>query len=205
MEQVKYKVFEVLSRTLSVEAFEQWLYADPYVAEHITDDELVLELMNLDFKSRFALHELEKLCFKYFDKEECLCAVVEYNCLKIVNEVSEIATHSAVKNICQYYVWEENYKLIQWFRSLSYDMEGNMEWPLVCAEDYALIVIAEMKAASVEERKMMLKEGIPGVDIYDYYEEEHPPQGKSFGIGLFIKEFFQTCFRFFMQQPPMDK
>ncbi len=166
MEQLKYKVFEVLSRTLSVEAFEVWLYADPYVAEHITDDEAIFELVNLNYRSRQILIELDSFFIKYFDKEECLISIVEFNCKLFLEIGSKDAVYKMVNNICLYHSWDDSYALLDWYNSFSMDLElaelGHYSMSelmnnltLFCKE-----VIKVLNGADLETRKRILREGI---------------------------------------------
>lgn len=81
MKKLKEMLFKFMSQTLSLKEFETWLYNDDYVNSQLLENYIVFELVNINLNSKHAFKELEKFCFTYFDKEECLIQIVKYNCV----------------------------------------------------------------------------------------------------------------------------
>lgn len=211
MEQLKYKVFEVLSRTLSVEVFEPWLYADPYVAEHITDDDLVLELMNLDYRSKYIYNELEAIVLKYYSSAECLLGIIELNCKRFLERQDEDGAGEMLYYILLQQKWDEDYGLIDdirrldWDFDLAYDGYYSMADVLEVMVQFSSLLLEKLEGASPETRMQVLHEGIDMPPPKYNYVIPRQPITEPLAFWKLVKEFFKTCFRFFMQQPPMEK
>lgn len=166
MEQLKYKLFKVLSRTLSLEEFESWLYSDTYINDQILKNDLVLELVSMNFRSRQIMTDLDSFCFVHFDKEEILAAIVELNCEKYLQENSENSAENMINNICLYYNWDDDYSLISqfyWHRE-DWDLalEGCYSKNDIKNELDELVqkVIDQMSNTDIEGKKNILHEGI---------------------------------------------
>ena len=118
MDKVKRMLFKVLSRTLSLEDFEAWLYNDNFVADNILKNEVILELLSINLRSKHAMHELEKFCSLYFEQEEYLVEIVKYNCQVLLKDHSDNAVENMINNISLFYDLEDDYFLISqiyWF------------------------------------------------------------------------------------------
>lgn len=168
MKQLKNKLFEVLSRTLSIKEFEAWLYTDTYVNEHILEDERVLELLSINLKSAHAMAALNSFCFEYFafDKEECLVAIVEFNCQKFLQNQGENSAQNMISNIGSHHDWDDNYTLIAqayWYGDewdLANDGYYSKRDVMHNLTEFAQTVLNKLSNASKEERKQLLIEGI---------------------------------------------
>lgn len=111
MELLKSKLIEVMSRTLPMEKFEAWLYADEYVKDRILVSDLVLEMLSIDLRSKHAFSEIEKLCFYHYGKEEVKLFIVEMNCIEYVENPSKKGAGRFLDNVYKFYDWEDDYIL----------------------------------------------------------------------------------------------
>lgn len=201
----------MLSRTLSPKAFEQWLYADPYVAEHITDDGFVLELMSLDYKSKYLYNELEAVVLKYYSSAECLLGIIEMSCKLFAKRQDEDGGGEMLYYILLYQKWDENYGLISdirdlnWDFDLAYDGYYSMADVLEVMVQFSSLLLEKLEGASPETRMQVLHEGIDMPPPKYNYVIPRQPITEPLAFWKFVKGFFLTCFRFFMQQPPMEK
>ncbi len=211
MEHIKQKVFKVLSRTLTEEAFEQWLYNDPYVVEHLSDDELVLDLMNLDYRSKFLFNDLEALVLKHFSIDECLLTIIELSFKAYTQRPTEDGAYDMFYNISLYFKWDEDYGLMESIKNLHWDYDLACDGIYSMAEvlestcEFSRLLLDNLECADPETRKRILFEGIdmPSPRYYNVFPRK--PKGKPLYLGRFLKEAFLTCFRFFIQQPLMKK
>ncbi|UBM60006.1 hypothetical protein LAG90_09055 [Marinilongibacter aquaticus] len=112
MDKVRYMLYKLMSRTLTLEEFETWLYNDEYVKNNLPSNGLILELLSINLRSKHALWELEKFCFENFSREECILEVVRSNCEKIRDGAGDQAIGDFISNIGRYYDWDEGYCLV---------------------------------------------------------------------------------------------
>lgn len=67
--QVVEEFYRVLAKKMSVADFEQWVYVTPELENILREDDY-LSLITLNYKSHWALYELEKLLAPYVDRGE---------------------------------------------------------------------------------------------------------------------------------------
>lgn len=80
MDQIKNMIVKFLSRAITREEFEQWLYYDNYVNDRILFDDHILELLSINLRAKSASLELEKYLNDKFEEEDCLIEQVKVNC-----------------------------------------------------------------------------------------------------------------------------
>lgn len=85
------KITETLGGFTSLEKFESWLYLNEYISNRVENDEVVLELLSINFKKRRAIEELERFYFKTFNKEDYILKTIEL-CLN--DMIPEYRSHS---------------------------------------------------------------------------------------------------------------
>lgn len=152
MDKLKYMLYKLMSRTLSLEEFGAWLYNDEYVIAHITDNELIFELMSLDLRTQSVMHELEKFCFSKFSREEFLIEVVRLNCEKILKSSEDDDIDAFIRNINHYHDWNDDYELVS---QVYYGIAD--DWDLVShgylSKDMAVKSILEFAQTALEPLK----------------------------------------------------
>lgn len=192
MEKLKQILFKLLSRTLSMKEFEDWLYYDDFIKSQIVKNDVIFELVNIDLRSKDAFVELEKFCFKHFKKEECLVKVVKYNCENFLETKTDNALESFFKNICHYYDWDIQYALIEDVYYLLNDWElthdGYMDKRTIKNEisHYAEIVLEKLNVLNSEESVLFL---INGFEIKTIIPKQL--DNKTIETNLTSKKWFQ--------------
>ena len=78
---IKEKFYLTIKGDVSLDGFEQWLYEDKEIKEHLNSDDY-FELLSFDFKKSGAKYELCNLLKKYIDPEE----FETYKMLGLLNE-----------------------------------------------------------------------------------------------------------------------
>lgn len=116
-------LFKVMSQTLSIKEFGEWLYHDSYVKSQLLENEMIFELLNIDLSSKHAFYELEKFCFSRFNKDECLVQVIKHNCEIYLERQNDEAATIFFKNNCYFHDWNDDYKLLHEIDYLAGDWE----------------------------------------------------------------------------------
>lgn len=114
---------KVLSRTLSMKEFEDWLYFVDFIKRQIVKNDMIFEFVTIDLRHRDAFVELEKFYVKYFGKEACLVDVLKYNCELLVHTKSDETIDIFFQNICQFQDWNTEYTLLADIHYLLYDWQ----------------------------------------------------------------------------------
>ncbi|MFD2522891.1 hypothetical protein [Emticicia soli] len=68
-QEIKERFFKTINGDISIEEFEQWLYTDNDLENHLNSNDY-LDLISLNFKKSGAKHELWKLLKKHIDLSE---------------------------------------------------------------------------------------------------------------------------------------
>lgn len=119
MEALKLKIFDVLTETISVGEFEQWLYADPKVLKAIDSDELVFDVISLNYKERNSLDTLLKLTSEKFNYQENTVISIVSSCKKINALENKTLIFQEVSKINEGFDYETNYSLLWIFFSFN--------------------------------------------------------------------------------------
>ena len=84
---IEEKIYDFLYKNLSIKEFEEWVYNSNELESYVSSDDY-LELISLDFNSKHASYELEKIICKYADysKFEALRMIDLLNKALINNE-----------------------------------------------------------------------------------------------------------------------
>lgn len=195
METLKQMLFKLLSRTLSMKEFEDWLYNDDYIKTHVLESEMIVELLSIDLRSKHAMHELEKFFFNHFNKEECLVQVVKYNCEMLLETKTDNALENFFQNICYFHNWDSQYVLIEDVYYLLNDWElthdGYMDKRTMKNEicRFAEIVLEKLKELNLEESILLL---INGFEIKTTFPEQLATKGNiTIDTKLTRKKWFQ--------------
>lgn len=192
---LKKMLCKLLSRTLSMKEFENWLYYDDFIKSQIVKNDVIFELVSIDLRSKDAFVELEKFCFKHFNKEECLVKVVKYNCENLLETKTDDALESFFQNICYFHDWDLQYALIEDVYYLLNDWElthdGYMDKRTMKNEvrHYAEIVLEKLNALNSEESVQLL---INGFEIKTIIPEQLASKdNKTIETNLTSKKWFQ--------------
>ena len=59
---IQFKFYQIIRNELSVLDFEKWLYDTPEIEEYLGND-FYMDLLNINYKSKYALNELENLIY----------------------------------------------------------------------------------------------------------------------------------------------
>lgn len=149
MDKVKQMLYKVLSRSLTVEEFENWLYNDEYINSQVLDNEVVLDLLCLNFRSKHIMYELEKFCFRNFNKEECLIEVVKANCEMILSDETDKNIDAFIHNIGHFYNWNDDYTLID--QVYSFGNKWSLAWDGYYSKSEAKKYVLEFARISIEK------------------------------------------------------
>lgn len=167
MDKVKNMIVKLISRALSMEEFEAWLYNDEYVNNHILDDEGILELLSINLKSKYARAELEKYLYAKFGEEVCLIEQVKVNCEVLVSsDLMQKDFESFLHSLYRLHDWDKDYRLISqayWFDDeWSLAMDGYSDRNRLEKEvlAYAKEVLQKLSKADKDEMLEILNEGV---------------------------------------------
>lgn len=167
MDKVKNMIVKLISRALSMEEFEAWLYNDEYVNSHIVDDEDILELLSINLKSKYARAELEKYLYAKFEEEDCLIEQVKVNCEVLVSsDLMQKDFESFLHSLYRLHDWDKDYRLISqayWFDDeWSLAMDGYSDRNRLEKEvlAYAEEVLQKLSKADKDEMLAILNEGV---------------------------------------------
>lgn len=166
MEKIKEMMFAVLSRTLSISEFENWLYSDPFVNTNILQNDLVWAILSINLKSKEAYGELQKVCDRYFDRLEFLFAVVENNAMKFLEDESPSGAMTFLSNVTQFYDWDDDYGLINQVKNIQYDWDLVLEGIYSKAEvlqalsSFIQSVLCVSDIGRIEEKRRVVMEGV---------------------------------------------
>jgi len=121
MQKLKNKLFDVLARNISIESFEQWLYNDVDILNAIERDDVVLSLVDRDYKSKNILNDLEKYLIENYNFDEFFVFLVEESYQKL-SRVSDFDSIESILNVLQqFYNKNCDYQLLFEFYYLVYD------------------------------------------------------------------------------------
>lgn len=128
MKKVKENLFNVIARIISMEEFEGWLYKDSFVIENALENELVLEILLVNLKTRDSFQELQALCFRFFSREEFLIYQTEYVAQVIEEKGHTFQVEKWISTIANYYDHKEPEELLYHFESLSCLLEDGVTY-----------------------------------------------------------------------------
>ncbi len=69
MEHLKIRIFKTIEDEIKLQEFEQWLYKQSDLLEHM-DEDFILELFDFNYNQKGAIREFKRKFIKYFDQEE---------------------------------------------------------------------------------------------------------------------------------------
>ena len=112
MKTLKLKIFEVLSNITSIQNFEKWLYEEPKIVDAVGSDELIYDIMTIDYHDKNSFYELEKLVFDHYSYEEFLVFAIEKYCIKILNATKANTVFGFIYLINRYFNYKTEYALL---------------------------------------------------------------------------------------------
>lgn len=118
MENLKLKIFDVLTETISVAEFEQWLYSSTAIINSISSNSTVYNIVNINYKAEDAQEKLLKLTFEKFNYEENKVILLLQCCKKINTATNKVLIFQNVHNIVKDLDYDRNYSLLWAFYSL---------------------------------------------------------------------------------------
>lgn len=167
MDKVKNMIVKLISRAISMEEFEAWLYNDVYVNNHILNDEGILKLVSINLKSKSARTELEKYLIEKFGEDVCLVEQVKMNCeILMSSQLMQSDLESFLSKICRLHNWDQDYRLISqvyWFEDEwrlaidGYSSRSDVEKEILA---FAKEVLQTLSNADKNEMLRILTEGI---------------------------------------------
>lgn len=164
MKELRKMIIAVLSNAISVEEFEEWMYKDPFVNSNV-EDEFVLELLSIDFRSRHARHELENVAFLLVSKEEVIMSVIQQACSEFIEKRTDESVELLFDAIIPYYEWDCDYFLVEQFYWLVSEWElsrdGYAQKPVVKKdiEELATAVLHVFDHHSLEAGILLVRRG----------------------------------------------
>ncbi len=123
MDKVFDKLMQVIARTLSLKEFELWLYTDEFVNSQASSDDIIIDLLSVNFNLKNSISSLEKIALSSFKKEEVLISVIQHNFGKLIEENIENSLNTCFYNISCFDDFQEEYELLSDIRVLSYEWE----------------------------------------------------------------------------------
>ena len=117
------RFYKILKGDISVDAFEQWLYADKELEKYLPPEDY-LDLISLSFKKSGARHELWKLLRKHID----LGAFETYKMLDLLREAQQNTARLPYILIEFYNLYCKGYRFLQ---NLGIDYGLSVEVPLI--------------------------------------------------------------------------
>ena len=124
MEALKLKIFDVLTEKMSILEFENWLYNSTYLSQNIKGDSLLFNVININYRERNSLKELENIASNIFSFEELLAKRLEKNCIKIINSRNSDNYKNYVSNIIQDFDFDIDFYAFWDFYHIYYSFDG---------------------------------------------------------------------------------
>ncbi|NAS31931.1 hypothetical protein GTQ40_13170 [Flavobacteriaceae bacterium R38] len=118
MKTLKLKIFEVLSNITSIQNFEKWLYEEPKIINAVGSDDLIYDIMTIDYSDKNSFSELEKLAFDHYSYEEFLAFAIEKYCVKILNATKANTVFGLIYLINRFFNYKTEYALLWDFYEL---------------------------------------------------------------------------------------
>ena len=166
MEALKQKLFDVLAKAITIEEFENWLYNNEGIASSINENDMLFDIISLNYRDRHIYSELEKYCHKYYDPEEYLVSLVESSCRKLVQMKTSEDVWPVIMHIGSFMDYDKDYWLLNQFYymddELSLSKQGYYKEKNVIADinKMAMEVLKELENLSMPAKIERLKKGI---------------------------------------------
>lgn len=123
MEALKLKTFDVLTEKISISDFEEWLYSDQEVLNALDSDDLVFDIMTLNYKEMNSLDTLLKLASEKFNYEENTVISIISSCRKIGLLESKTSIFQEISKTVQDFDYETNYSLLWTFLGFNNEID----------------------------------------------------------------------------------
>lgn len=165
MIRIKNKTLSALAGELKIIEFEAWLYEDEWVNNRLAQDQMVYELVTINFKAEDVRDTLSAFCSKYFREEECLVAKVEYNSRRILECTDTDLVKKYIAEIADRENWFD-YELVVKFYLLnesflfSEDGFNSLELVLKQTMQIAQCTLENFESCTVNRKVEMLVKGI---------------------------------------------
>jgi len=171
MKTLKLKLFDVLTETISVKEFEQWLYSNNDILNTLDSNDLFFNIVTINYREKNSLDKLLKLNFEKFTYEENLLIMIISNCKKIIKITDRKLLFKQVSVIMRYFDFDEKYDLLWAFYRLK-EQIGLIEEGLIKDDNIvqklkkiAKNVISEFENYSSYKDKLKVLEFTDDIDI----------------------------------------
>ena len=168
METLKLKIFDILTEKITVSEFENWLYDSEYLKHKITEDSLIFNVININYKEEDAINRIEEIASEIFSDEEFLIVKIERYCFKIINSDNTDDYKNYVSKIIENFDFDNDSEPYWDFYNIYYSFDGydmceyensSSEHVDYKAKKYAKSVIEKLMIAnSIKEKVTLLKQ-----------------------------------------------
>lgn len=186
METLKQKLFDVLAKAISLEDFENWLYNNKSIISSINDNDMLFDIVSMNYRSNHIYADLEKYCNTYFSSEEYLVSLVESSCGKLVMFGTSEEVWPVIKHISSFMNRDNNYGLINQFYYIEdyfyIVQDGFLKEKdiLEYINKMAAIVLSKLEGLSMGQKIEVLKNGIDvNIGKTEFYESNSAELGGS--------------------------
>jgi len=103
MNELSLKIFDVLTKKISVSEFENWLYNSEFLQNDLKENSLVFDVININYRNPNALKVLKNITSNVFDDKDLIIMKIIENCYKIINANNSRDYEKYVYNIIENY------------------------------------------------------------------------------------------------------
>ncbi|MFT6983553.1 MAG: hypothetical protein ACJAUD_002331 [Crocinitomicaceae bacterium] len=181
MKKLKSKICETLSRLISIEEFETWLYSTPEILNAVETNDLIFQVVSLDYKGKHIFHELEMFCFQNFDNNEFMVELIQNSCEAILKSQSNSEMKNIVDFLAAKFDWDDDNSMLNEFYWLQDEIETK-QWGygdekakvssvnIGFVKKYAQKALIKLEGASQEEKIKIFRKGC--IDRQEEQQEE---------------------------------
>jgi hypothetical protein len=181
MKKLKSKICETLSRLISIEEFETWLYSTPEILNAVETNDLIFQVVSLDYKGKHIFHELEMFCFQNFDNNEFMVELIQNSCEAILKSQSNSEMKNIVDFLAAKFDWDDDNSMLNEFYWLQDEIETK-QWGygdekakvssvnIGFVKKYAQKALIKLEGASQEKKIKIFRKGC--IDRQEEQQEE---------------------------------
>ena len=177
--EIELKFYNVLKQNHSISDFENWVYSTKELEQKLPHD-LYVDLISMDYKSKYTLHELTKLIGEYVDFGAFEVKQIKTLLKSIIDRDANCATSIAMtyELYCQGYQFLQRLGL-KYGLLVTFPAAGNYQknWTESSSEAQnelldkfypEIIVDASNVLAWLEHDKIIIKSTVDGLGRYEY-------------------------------------
>lgn len=166
MEAIKQNIFDVLIERITLEAFEEWLYHDRKVHDLIETNSFVLDVVSIDFRSKNALYDLEKLVGDQWNHQEFLMCYVEFAAKEMYEQGNTFDVQKTIGDLASRYEFESDDQLLSQFYWLAEELDMNQTFGNYTQSEldtevrtFGAVILQTLSGKSIENKIEILKSG----------------------------------------------